>query len=123
MQYSVQKYFGRSPVIETLAGGIVVGLNELYKPVLRQCCEVGLAGKGAPEPTDGVLDATLLPGGVGITEEGFDTQIVETVVESELGAVVEGDGPPPIWGELSQDLGHSGGDGSGSLARWSKGNE
>ena len=32
-------------------------------------------------------------GGMGFAEEGFEVEAVEFVVEGELGAVVEGDGP------------------------------
>src|SRR5487761_985393 len=50
-------------------------------------------GQDASESADGVFDAALLPGGVRITEEGFESEALpQAVVVGELGSVVEGDG-------------------------------
>ena len=55
--------------------------------------EIGFARQGPSHASDGVLDAALLPGAVGIAEEGLDAEVgFEAVVLGELGAVVEGDG-------------------------------
>ncbi len=53
--------------------------------------QVGLARQGAPHPSDGVLDAAFLPRRVGVTKEGLDAKIMESMMPCELGAVVEGD--------------------------------
>jgi len=59
-----------------------------------QCGEIGLAGDEAPHAADGVFDAALLPGCMGIAEEGRHAEGVEAVVAGELGAIVEGERSP-----------------------------
>ena len=62
--------------------------------VLGQAIEVGFSGDVATQPADGVFDAPLLPGAVGIAEEGANTEACgEHVVVGELGAVVDGECP------------------------------
>ena len=58
-----------------------------------ECVEVGFAGQEASQPADGILDGALLPGAVGITEEGSHAEVLgQDEMFGELGAVVEGDG-------------------------------
>ena len=123
VQHAFQEYFCRGLVVQALSRGIVVGLNHLCKRLHRQRRQVGLAGQSPPQPADGVLHPALLPRGVGIAEEGFDTQIVESVMEGELGPVVEGNRPSPFGRQLTEHLRHGAGDGTGCLARGSDGNE
>ena len=65
-------------------GGDLVGIDEI---------EVGAPWKDAPEASDGILDAALLPGAVRVAEEGGQTKGlgVETVMFGKLGSVVEGE--------------------------------
>ena len=79
--------------VKAFARGVVVGCEERPKAAVGEGGEVGLAGQEAAHPADRVLDAALLPGSVAIAEEGCDRQPMQRAVASELGAVVEGDGP------------------------------
>ena len=74
MQHLVPESLSGSIVAEAFARGIVVSLHQLSKPIVRQGGQVGLAGQGASQTTDGVLDATLLPRRVGIAEEGLEAE-------------------------------------------------
>jgi len=80
------------PVVKAFARRIVVDGHVLAETTGREHCEIGFAGHEAAHPSDGILDAALLPGRVGITEEGVDRQAVKPMVACELGTVVEGDG-------------------------------
>jgi hypothetical protein len=51
-----------------------------------------LARDEAAHATDGIFDAALLPGRIGIAEERLNIDAMERAVACELGAVVEGDG-------------------------------
>ena len=117
MQHAFNKDLCRSPVAQALARGIVVGLNHLRKPLLGQRRQVRLAGQSSPQPAYGVLHASLLPGGVGIAEEGLDAQFVEPVMECKLGSVVKGHRTSPFRRHLTEHLRHRTGDGPGCLAR------
>ena len=102
MQHLVVEDLGRGLVAEALPGRIVVQLQGQRKLRFREGAEVGGAGQRAPQAADGVLHAALLPGGMGIAEEGLDAQGVEAVVAGELGAVVEGEGLAPRRGKVTQ---------------------
>ena len=106
VQHLVQENLCRGPVAQALARGILVVLKHLCKPFLRQCGEVGLAGQAPSQPADGVLHSALLPGRMGIAEEGLDAQIVQLMMAGKLGSVVEGHRPAHFGRELSQHLGH-----------------
>ena len=123
VQHLTLEDFCWCPVVEALTGSVVVGLNQVCEPFILQRRQVSLARQSIPQAADGVLDASLMPGRVGIAEEGLNTQIVELVVEGELSPVVEGDSLPSLWRELYEHPGHGAGDGSGSLARGSDGYE
>src|SRR6266700_2207407 len=78
---------------EALSGCVVVGSGAGIKGIGVEGREVGFAGQGTSQATDGVLDAALLPGAMGIAEEGLEAELgFELMVEGELGAIVEGDG-------------------------------
>jgi hypothetical protein len=55
--------------------------------------EVGFAWQGASQAADGIFHAALLPGAMGIAEEGLDAKVfVKPVMLGEFGSVVEADG-------------------------------
>jgi len=78
--------------VKAFSRGVVVGAQEGVEAALRKGCEVGLARDEAAHTTDGIFDATLLPGGVGIAEESLDGEAVKHTMTGELGAIVEGHG-------------------------------
>ena len=92
MQQSVEEDLSRRSVVKTLSRGVVVERDGGEEALLRESGEIGFSGDEATQATDGVFDAALLPRGVRITEEGLDGVVVELVMASELGAIVEGDG-------------------------------
>src|SRR5262245_65526636 len=63
--------------VKAFSRGGVVGAQEGVEAALRKGCEVGLARDEAAHTTDGIFDATLLPGGVGIAEESLDGEAVK----------------------------------------------
>ncbi len=95
----------------------------MCKPRLWHHRAVGLAGQSPAQPANGILHSALLPRGVGIAEEGLDTQLVEAVMAGELGPVVEGHRPAPFGRQLTEQLRHGAGDGAGCLARGPDGYE
>ena len=87
--------------VKAFARSVVVGSDHLVETLGREIIQVGLARDEATHPADGVFDASLLPGRVGIAEEGLDRKTVQRQMTGELGAIVEGHG-------LSQALGQGG---------------
>ena len=116
VQHVVPEHFRRGPVVQTLAGRIIVQLHQLRKPGVRQGRQVGLAGQPAAQAPDGVFDPSFLPGRVGVTAEGFDPEGMELVVAGELGTIVEGDRLPPGGGQGPQQSGEGGGNRGGRFA-------
>jgi hypothetical protein len=112
----LSKGLGRGSEVKALARGVVVGGDEASKAAVWQGCQIGLAGEEAAHAADGILDAALLPGRIGITEEGLDLEFVQRQVTSELGAVVEGDGLTQRIRQGSEQTQEMVGDASGSLA-------
>ena len=110
VQHFLPEDFRGCPVVQALAGRIIVQLHQLRKPFRRHGREVGLAGQPAAQASDGVFDAALLPGGMGVTEERLDAEGMELVMAGEFGAVVEGDGLAPGGGQRAQQPGEGGGD-------------
>ena len=53
---------------------MVVEEHELAQALWGQGGEVGLAWKASTQSAGGVLDAALLPWGVGVAEEGLNAQ-------------------------------------------------
>src|SRR5216684_3741428 len=78
---------------EALSGCEVIGGSAGIEGIGVDGREVGFAGQGASHAPDGIFDAALLPGAMGIAEEGLHTKLgIELMVEGELGTVIEGDG-------------------------------
>ena len=91
------------PEVKALAGGIVVGADEIVEALVWERCEVGFARDEATHAADRILDTALLPGGVGVAEEGLEGQPVQGTVARELGAIIEGDGLAQLrWHALEQ---------------------
>ena len=107
VQHLRMKYLSWCSVSQALTRGIVVGLHQLSKPAVRDVRQVGLPGQCATHSSNGVLYASHLPWGVGITEEGLDTEVMELVVPCELSAVIEGDGLTPLRWQWSEHPCHS----------------
>ena len=82
-----------------------------------QKIQAGLARQETAQAADGVFHATLLPGGMGVAEEGLQTQGMELVVMGEFSAVIKGNGAAPLGRKGSQELGQGCGDGSCSLVK------
>jgi hypothetical protein len=97
--------FSRGPKVKALSRRVVVGPDEGIESFGRQLCEVGLARQEAAHAADGILDAALLPRGIGIAEECLDRQAMQLVMMSELGSVVEGDGLPQSPRQTCEQLG------------------
>ena len=70
VQHFLPEDFRGRPVVQTLAGGIIVQLHQLRKPGVRQGRQVGLAGQPAAQASDSIFDPAFLPGRVRVTEEG-----------------------------------------------------
>src|SRR5205085_10067625 len=85
----LSKGLGGSSEVKAFTGRIVVGGDELTEAAGWEGCEVGFAGDEAAHSTDGIFDAALLPGGVGIAEEGLDREVMQREVAGELGCFVE----------------------------------
>ncbi len=116
VQHLIPEDLGWSEKAEALTWGIIIRPHELSKSLVGHRREVGLARQGAAHPSDGVLDAALLPRRVGVTEEGLDAEGMESMMPGELGAVVEGDSLAPRGGQGSQYLRDDVGDGVCVLA-------
>ena len=98
---------GRGFEVKAFSRSVVVGGDEGVESAERKGCEVGLARNEAAHSPDGVFDAALLPGSVGVAEEGFDGEAMKCAMTRELGAVVEGDGLAQLWwhaGEESDEM-------------------
>jgi hypothetical protein len=78
--------------VKAFPWGVVVGTQEGVEAAIREGREVGLARDEAAHTTDGIFDATLLPGRVRIAKEGLDGEAVKQAMTGELGAIVEGHG-------------------------------
>jgi hypothetical protein len=108
---------GWSSEVKAFPRCVVVDGDQVSKAAVWQCGEVGFAGHEAPHPADGVLDAALLPGRVGIAKEGVDRQAVQPMMAGELGAVVEGDGLTQLLRHGAEQPDEMAGDAIGSLRR------
>ena len=100
VQPSLPEHFRGRPVIQALAGRIIVQLHHLRKPTRRDGNQVGIAGQPTAPAPDSVLHPAFLPGRMGFTEERLDAEGVELVMAGELSAVVEGDDLAPgrgLW--------------------------
>ena len=81
---------------------MVEGQDSLSDAILRDEIKVGFAREGASESAYGVFNAAFLPRGVGVAEEGVDTELV---VECELGAIVDGEAFPEDLGDGVEEPG------------------
>src|SRR5436305_12920556 len=88
----LSKGLGGSSEVKAFTRRIVVGGDELSEAAGWKPCEIGFARDEAAHPADGIFDTALLPGRVGIAEEGLDREVMQREVAGELGSVVEGDG-------------------------------
>ena len=86
------KGLSRGAEVKAFAWGVVVGGDEAVETAGRERGKVGFAGDEAAHSPDGIFDTALLPGRVGIAEEGLDRQAAQQEVTSKLGAVIEGHG-------------------------------
>jgi hypothetical protein len=69
----------------------------------RERGQIRLARQAPPEPSDGILDPTLLPRRVRIAEEGRQAEpVAQTIMQGKLGAVVEGQRAPHRAGQPVQ---------------------
>jgi hypothetical protein len=93
---------GRGFKVKALSGRVVIGADESEEAPVRQRGKVCLARQEAAHPADGILDPAFLPWCIGITEERLDAEAVEFMMVGELGAVVEGDGPPQRLGQACE---------------------
>jgi len=107
---------GGGPEVKAFPWCIVVGGDEVSEAAVWECGEVGFAGHEASHPADGILDAALLPGRVGIAKESVDRQAVQPMMAGKLGAVVEGDGLTQLLRHGAKQLDEMAGDAISSLA-------
>ena len=84
--------------------------------LLREGRQVGLARQGAAQAADGVLDAALLPGRMGLTEEGLEAERMEGIMPRKLRPVIEGDRLAPRGGQGREEGGDGVGDRRGGFA-------
>src|SRR5260370_152420 len=81
--------------LEVLPRGFVVCRDASLKDMVVDGVEVCLSGQEAAQSADGVLHGALLPRTVRVAKEGPDAELIgKGKVLGELGAVVEGNGPP-----------------------------
>ena len=119
----VAKNLGGCLIAEAFPRRIIVYLDEARKVLLREGRQVGLARQGPAQAADGVLDAALLPGRVGLTEEGLEAEGMEGVVARKLRPVIEGDRLAPGGGQGREERGDGVRDGRGGFAGGPRGNK
>jgi hypothetical protein len=101
--------------VKAFSWGVVVGAQEGVEAPIREGCEVSFARDEAAHTTDGVFDAALLPGRVGIAEEGFDGEAVKQLMTGKLGAIVESNGLAQPRGQAFEERVQMRGDAIGGL--------
>src|SRR4030081_1050621 len=90
-----EKDLGRGPELEALSRGVVVCREASLEDNVVDGVEVCLSGQEPAQSADGVLHGALLPRTVRVAKEGPDAELIgKGKVLGELGAVVEGNGPP-----------------------------
>ena len=95
MQQFGEKDLGRGPELEALSRGVVVCRDASLEAIVVDGVEVCLSGQEPAQSADGVLHGALLPRTVRVAKEGPDAELIgKGKVLGELGAVVEGNGPP-----------------------------
>ena len=123
MQQVVSKNLGGRLIAETFSRGIIVYLNQMRKVFIGESHQVGLAGQGPAQAADGVFDAALLPGRVGLTEEGFEAERMEGIMPRKLRPVIEGDRLAPRGGQGREEGGDGVGDRRGGFAGGARGDQ
>jgi len=111
-----QEDLGGGLEVQAFSWCVVVEPGEVSDLRGREGGEIGLSRQSASQSSDGIFDATLLPGGMGIAEEGLEPEVaLQAVMRGELGAVVEGDGLAQAAWQSGEKRLDSGGDRFGSL--------
>ena len=123
VQQVVPKNLGWGLIAEAFSRSIIICLDEACKVLLREGRQVGLARQGPAQAADGVLDAALLPGRMGLTEEGLEAESMEGVMPRKLRPVIEGDRLAPGGRQGRQQGLHGLGDGGGGFAGGPRGNQ
>ena len=119
----VSKNLGGRLIAETFPRGIIVYLNQMRKVFIGESHQVGLAGQGPAQAADGVFDAALLPGRVGLTEEGLEAESMEGIMPRKLRPVIEGDRLAPGGGQGREERGDGVRDRRGGFAGGPRGNQ
>ena len=70
VQQIPDEYLSRGIVVKTLSWSVIIRANQREQAKIRERGQIGLSRQATAHPTDGVLDAALLPGRVSITEKG-----------------------------------------------------
>ena len=112
----VSKNLGGGLIAEAFPRRIIVYLDQARKVLIREGHQVGLARQGPAQAADGVFDAALLPGRVGLTEEGLEAERMEGIMPREFRPVIEGDRLAPGGGQGREEGGDGVGDGRGGFA-------
>ncbi|KKC23937.1 hypothetical protein WP12_22070 [Sphingomonas sp. SRS2] len=81
--------FDGSFEVEALSRSVVVSACEQVKLICGDEIEVGFSWQEAPGASDGVFDATLLPGAMRVAEEGLDADLCELTMPGKLWPVIE----------------------------------
>ena len=104
--------------VQTSSWGVIVGHRGVEDVVGIEVLQVGLSWQPASDATDSVFDAAFLPRGMGVAEEGLDS---EAMMLGELGAVVECQGAPEAFGQRLDDLSEEEGGWLGLESRFGQG--
>lgn len=91
--------FGGSSEAETFSWRVVVRSDDVMEVGRRIICWRCGAREIASEPTNGVLDAALLPRAVRVAKIGFQAK---RRMADELAAIVESDGALGLVGQVAQ---------------------
>ena len=92
MQQFLQENLRRSFKVQALSRSVIIGSNQGQQALFGQCSQVGFSRKPSAHSSDGVFNAAFLPRRMGIAKESAHRESMESVVVSELGAIIEGDG-------------------------------
>jgi len=91
VQQVTGKDLSRSFVVKTFSWSVIIATNQPEQALIAERSQISFSRQPSTHATNGILDATLLPGRMGIAEKGPHRQLMESVVVSELGAVIESD--------------------------------
>ena len=94
--FEVQQFFQEnlrwSFKVQALSRSVIIGSNQRQQALFWQCSQVRFSRKPSAHSSDGIFNAAFLPRRVGIAEKGAHRQFMQSLVVSELSAVIEGDG-------------------------------